>query len=81
MKLLKINCIQGYFDMTAHETLFPEELNLLVIFYKVNLKNNNIEAILSVSEPNKWLIGKMLDNGGFHVISEYIKYDEKLKVI
>lgn len=62
------------------EIIFPEEVAQTVMFYQVSLKNNKIEALLSVRETNTWLIGKMIEDGGFHVIAEFKKYDEKLRV-
>lgn len=63
------------------DILFPEEVEKLTNFYRQQMQTMEIEALLSTEETNKWLIGKMLPDGGFHVIAEFKKFDEKLRVL
>ncbi|PIQ25408.1 hypothetical protein COW20_15210 [bacterium (Candidatus Blackallbacteria) CG13_big_fil_rev_8_21_14_2_50_49_14] len=63
------------------QRLFPDEVTELVYHFQRQTGNYNIEAFLSFTNPNLWLIGQEIEGVGIHVIAQYEKFDLQLNVI
>jgi len=62
------------------QTLFPEEVEMLVNHFRHQTGNPRIESFLSLNNPNLWLIGQQVGSS-LHVIAEYEKFDLELKIL